>query len=549
MSYREQGMGVSATFLIPSAKLQSCSPKGVTLEKRLHEFLMTRFGGYTTSSADLHGYWVSPGGESCYGEHREYRVFLNGGEGALGLKRFLAKIAAEIDEQCICYSSGDRSCFVFPPEPPEATRNSRVLFVTPSEVSSGEAVTALHMGEDLAAKGWSVRFLSSRFTGDFLAPRLGDRVTVLGRDLAENRRCWEGVLDDFQPGNVVFADYPLLSFAGAAAPLWDSDWEEALPGAETALFTLDHLGYAQRPGLVFFGPPHETIGVQRIQPLPPGIRILLPCPLHDPEHSPLRGHPFRLPGLNGAANPNGADARERRLRSGDELLVLHFVSHWACDAARLIESPYYSLFPEWLVRHLSGAGRPVTVISVNNGALLPELESDGVRIVNARPMPPTDFEALLAAADLVLTENRISVSLARAISMLRPAAVLRNTRSVLDISRQGPAEAAVFAEHMERARIGSVFPFEVFPIWSRADLELLGIFNETRLGGAFDEIEFFGGEASARQLHQLLTDPSARARMREAQLSYLRRLESLPSCSQVFSPAAADRTALATSAM
>ena len=542
-------MGVTATFLIPSAKLKSCRPKGVTVEKRLHEFLMTRFGGYTTSSADLRGYWVSPDGESCYGEHREYRVLLNGSKNVLGLKRFLAEIAAEIDEQCIYYSNGDQTCFLFPPEPLESSRHRKALFVTPSEVSSGEAVTALHMGEDLAAKGWSVRFLASRFTADFLAPRLGDRVTVLGTDMAENRRRWERVLHEFQPGHVVFADYPLLSFGGAAAPLWDADWEEALPLADAALFTLDHLGYAQRQGLVFFGPPHETIGVQRIQPLPPWIRILLPCPLHDPEHSALRGHPFRLRSLNGAAAPHGGDARQRHLRSADELLVLHFVSHWACEAARLIESPYYSLFPEWLVRHLRGIGRPVTVMSVNNGALLPELESDGVRIVNVRPMAPSDFEALLAAADLVLTENRISVSLAKAIGMLRPAAVLRNTRSVLDISREGPAEAAAFAGLMERERIGSVFPFEVFPIWSRADLELLGIFDESCLGGAYAEIELFGGEVSASQLHQLLTDPSARARMREAQLSYLRRLESLPSCSEVLSPAPAVRTAPAWSSI
>src|SRR5689334_2959140 len=100
MSYREQGMGVTATFLIPSAKLESGGLNGVTVERRLHDFLIRRFGGYTISSADLRGYWVSPRGESCYGEHREYRVFLNGGKGALGLKRFLAEVAAEIGEQC-----------------------------------------------------------------------------------------------------------------------------------------------------------------------------------------------------------------------------------------------------------------------------------------------------------------------------------------------------------------------------------------------------------------------------------------------------------------
>jgi Family of unknown function (DUF6365) len=432
------------------------------------------------------------------------------------------------------------------PESFESSRKSAVLFVTPSEVSSGEAITTLHMGEELAAEGWTVRFLASAFTARFLTPRLGDRVTILGRDLAENRRRWEEALDDFRPAHVIFADYPLLTFAAAAAPLWGADWEQTLPVADAEIFTLDHLGYAQRPGLVFFGPPHETIGIQRIQPLPPWIRILLPCPPHDPEHSSLSGYPFRVRTLHGVAGQHGDDVRQQYIRSRDEFLVLHFVSNWACDAALLIKSPFYSLFSEWLVRHLRGVGRPVTVLSVNNGVLLPELTSEGVRILNAPPMSPSAFEELFAAADLVLTENRISVSLAKAIGMLRPAAVLRNTRSLLNISTQGPTEATVFAELMERARIGSVFEFEVFPIWSRADLERLGIFDESCLGGAYGEIELFGGEASAGQLHQLLTDQSARARMREAQLSYLRRLESLPSCSDVLSLATV-RTVLASS--
>jgi hypothetical protein len=114
MSYREQGMGATAVFLIPAAKLQRCYGTGPTVERRLHDYLLAQFGGYTTSAANLCGYWVSPTGESHYGEHREYRVFLNGGKRTLSLKRFLAEVAAEIDEQCICFANGHRSCFIFP---------------------------------------------------------------------------------------------------------------------------------------------------------------------------------------------------------------------------------------------------------------------------------------------------------------------------------------------------------------------------------------------------------------------------------------------------
>jgi len=113
-SVREQGIGPSAVFLIPATKLTFCDEQGLTLEQRLHNFLLSRFGGYTTSAANLCGFWVSPSGEHFYGEHREYRVFMNGGKSTLSLKLFLAEIASEIDEQCICFASGDSSCLIFP---------------------------------------------------------------------------------------------------------------------------------------------------------------------------------------------------------------------------------------------------------------------------------------------------------------------------------------------------------------------------------------------------------------------------------------------------
>ncbi len=413
-----------------------------------------------------------------------------------------------------------------------------ILFVTPSRVSSGEGVTALHMAEWLSAEGCKVHFLASEFTGALIRTRLPNVVSTLGPDLQTNQRTWETIVSKFQPAAVVFADYPLLAFRSGTAPLRDEAWETGLDRIDAELFTLDHLGYAQRSRIVFFGPPQDTLGLERIPPIPSDMHVLLPCPLHDPDNTALRGCPFRYWNLHPEQNQlKSLDTRSPYVRSAEELLVLHLTSHWVCRAAELLRHPYYSLLPEVISGFLFGLARPVTLLSVNNGSLLPQVDSGNVRIVNAGTMDPAQYERLLVASDLVITENRISVSLGKAICLLRPCAILHNSYSIRDITEGKPGSSRIWPEKMERTRCGSVFPFEVFPIWSRGDLEELGIFDETCLKGAFAAVEIFGGEPTARQLQNLLTDESRREGMRAAQRSYLRRLLSLPTPRQVLAEA------------
>jgi hypothetical protein len=413
-----------------------------------------------------------------------------------------------------------------------------VLFVTPSQVSSGEAVTALHMAEWLAAEGCRLHFLASEFTGNFVRSRLGNNVSPLGHDLKANQHAWYSILHELRPAAVVFADYPLLAFRSGTVPLRDKTWEQSLDRIDAGLFTLDHLGYAQRSRIVFFGPALTTLGFENILPIPASMRVLLPCPLHDPDHSLLRGIPFRYWKQSTEQDQAAfASTRGHYVRSDEELLVLHLSSQWAHTAAELLQHPYYSLLPEMISGFLSGLGRPVIFLSVNNGRLLPQVESTNVRTINAKPVDPAEFERLLLVSDLVVTENRISVSLAKAICQLRPCAVLHNSYAILEIAERKTGSALLWAEKMEHARFGSVFPFEVFPIWSRADLQELAIFDATCLGGAFAAVEIFGGEASSRQLQALLADSRTREAMRAAQQAYLRRVESLPTPQQVLAGA------------
>jgi hypothetical protein len=80
---------------------------------------------------------------------------------------------------------------------------------------------------------------------------------------------------------------------------------------------------------------------------------------------------------------------------------------------------------------------------------------------------------------------------------------------------------------MEAARTGSVFPFDVFPIWSREELGLLGLFDRNSIGDAFEQLEIYEG-ASGIQLRRLLADAEARCQLRERQSSYVDRLTALP---------------------
>jgi hypothetical protein len=405
----------------------------------------------------------------------------------------------------------------------------RVLFVTPSELSSGEAITALHMAERIRARGGRCACLASPFTAQFLEPRLGQRVTRLTADIRRNREAWERSLRTLRPHAVVFADYPLLFFSNAITPLADDRWVESLAALEALPITLDHLGFAQRAMSMFFGPPHLSMHGETMPELPPRMRVLLPCPMQSPDPvAGRRGTPFRFWDLPFVMS----DAERRVWRRGyvDEasLLVVHTTSNWAWRIARDWRLPHYRFLSEFLAHYLGDLPAPVTVVSVNNGDLLPRSGVARVRIHNSGVLSPDTYERLLAAADLVITDNAISLTAGRAVCSLTSVALLHNPRRLIAIVDAGEPEPRRMALAMERARRGSVFPFEVFPIWSEKEIDQLGLFRENPITEAMAKVDLFGGEASRRLLHQLLTDSDRQAVLRARQAAYVERLGALP---------------------
>ena len=140
---------------------------------------------------------------------------------------------------------------------------------------------------------------------------------------------------------------------------------------DAALVTLDHLGYAQREMRVNYGPPHLSLHSE-CTPVPSNrMAVLLPCPMNAPDRSATRlGTPFRYQEFP----TRGATPERARVRStyapATSHLVVHATPNWSWRIADDWHLPHYPLFDRVLEQLFSTVGRPVTVVSVNNGALL-----------------------------------------------------------------------------------------------------------------------------------------------------------------------------------
>jgi hypothetical protein len=251
--------------------------------------------------------------------------------------------------------------------------------------------------------------------------------------------------------------------------------------------------------------------------------------MHDPSEIPGRkGVPFRWwrPHV-GATKSVWEEYRRELTGEAGGLLIFHSTPNWASRFAKAFHLPYYSFLPSILAHYLRDLPGPITVASVNDGNLLPSLAHPTIRILNLGSLTQSDYESLLLASDLMITENAVSVGLARAIHYLRPCAVIRNSYSLAQLLEQADQPIRRFLLDMEGVKAGSVFPYEVFPIWGQQELEELGLFRHNSAAQAFAHIEIFGGPSTQKMLQGLLTNEAMRGELQSAQQTYLRGLGSL----------------------
>ena len=401
--------------------------------------------------------------------------------------------------------------------------------VTPVREGSGETITSLHMAEDLASKGHIVAFLASDFARRFIEEQFSNRIFLLTEYGPRNHSLWNSTLRQFRPDVIVFADYPLMFFNGGTAPLAsEPGWVKSLQTLNVCLVTLDHFGFAQREAGLFLGPPHLGLHYQEFPPQPASMHILLPCPMHEPgEVKGRRGLLFRYRNLPFRPQNKALRAvRQQYLESRDDFLIFHFVPSWAWRHASALGLTFYKHLSKIFGHYFGKLGRRVTIVSVNNGGLLGSSTNAKVRIINLKPVAKGHFESLLFGSDLVLTENKLSISLGKAICGLQSCASLKNSHRLVDLMGHvdGTLREAIIA--MESARLGAVFPFEVFPTVGREQLDEIGLYRAIPLLKVFGNLKFMAGKKRFT-VPDVLTDQKIRASLRSHQKSYVRKLRRL----------------------
>ncbi len=113
MKSMERSLGTRAAFLLPSLKLKGLTSEGPTFEQSVHEFLLAHFDGYTATAGNLFGYWKDDGAGSTYGEHRQFSVAMVDERKLSELKEYLARLARQMDEECIYLETGGSASLIY----------------------------------------------------------------------------------------------------------------------------------------------------------------------------------------------------------------------------------------------------------------------------------------------------------------------------------------------------------------------------------------------------------------------------------------------------
>ena len=397
----------------------------------------------------------------------------------------------------------------------------RILFVAPHPFSSGEAMTALHSAGQAERRGAAVRFFAAPQNARLFAGQFPPaRVTDMTADGSTNRRRLAALVAEFRPRAIVFCDYAILPEWAGAMPLASEPWIDQLDGIDAELFTFDHMGLEQ---------PGCGARPARRPRQPDRMRVLLPCPMHEPSSPPARrGVPFRYWMPRRVADAEREAARRPFVPPSGGHLVFHAVSSWAWKIARGKGALYYDVLPAILESYLADLPHPVTIVSVNNGSLLPAAPRGKVRIVNRPPLAVGEYERLLAASDLVLTENCFSSTLGKAVCIGVPAVAWQNRFDAKALHGEAGDDAPLALVDLLRRSPAAIEPWLVFPLLSFDWEPHLRVLDGNSIGRAFLRLEIFGGRATSEALRGVLLESPVRRRMQEDARRYAHDMRRLP---------------------
>ncbi|HXU12738.1 MAG TPA: DUF6365 family protein [Candidatus Binatia bacterium] len=454
-----------------------------------------------------------------------------------------------------------------------AQQRVRALFVTPTWMATGETAAALVLADSIVAGGGEAWFLASGPAAQILRPKFGDRVQEMTGDLASNQHHWRRMVEEVEPNVVVFSELRsiLALRLNRQYPLADLSWLRELNEVDALLVALDHVGstpsvqkvMGRLSGHAFF-----RLISNAWRPIFERMVILLPCPLHEPGKVEGRqGHPYRSMAMPARLDPAiRAQVRARYLGEDDAedgRLIFHSVPRWSYRLAKALKAPLYEHLSEILAEYVADVEAPVTIVSVNDGTLLRRSPNKALRVVNLAGLPLAEFDALMLSSDMVLTENIVSLTLAKTVGNA-PGVAFVNTSTLKEILAREPegSEIRRLALQMERTRAGSVYPHVMYPIKQQdkagaAAPSRRRLFNAAapslpmpeemiRAGSLpsspFIRAELYGGQATRDLFRGLLTDPARMAAVRAEDEAFIARQNALEDGSDVLKRLLSGRT-------
>ncbi|MEV0135690.1 DUF6365 family protein [Dactylosporangium sp. NPDC050688] len=394
----------------------------------------------------------------------------------------------------------------------------RVLFIAPSRLSRGDATIAADLARGLPRPTYNSGFHVGFVAAAEAVPQLHDlgmpALPLSGATPAENLTVLDRIVKGFGPDVLVLADAYAVQqsnpWSGLTVGLLRERYGRPVAGVDrlgwqAAGYTADCYGGAQLhlPPLlddcdlvIQPGPPHPaapgTAGVA-VAALPPGG---------------LRGGGLRDSGQRADTAPDGRPT------------VFLVNSAWeyrnrqrSMPVAQLIDA-----LPAVLHSHLAALGRPLRVVHVGPRRWR-FTAADHLDYQHFNRMPYAMFQARLAAADVFVTTNALSMTLAQAVLGGVPALLLDNHE------RLGPDGLPGWLSGVA-PQLRSAHPYRVAPLGWHDLLEPL--LSAGPYGGCFATAGIFDRTAVLDALGTLLDDEPARDALRRRQSDYRAELAGLP---------------------
>jgi hypothetical protein len=392
----------------------------------------------------------------------------------------------------------------------------RLLFLGLGHLSNGDVSIAADFARQLPADQFRVGFVTAPAVAPYVRALGLEAYPLDGRLPQDNLATFDRLVAELRPDLLVAADAFTLDYSTAWSGLSMSLLRHRY---DLPLASFDQYDYPAANYVVDFYAGHRT----RFP------RLLDECDLlirNSPLNRPVPGAPG-APGVIVTRMVCGGSAPMRAARPRrDPPTVFLANSRW--EYVNVVRSPGLAqlvrVMPRVLHSHLAGLGRPLRVVHVGPAPWdFPVAPQVDYRYVDR--LPPPEFHARLAEADLFLTGNAVSVTLTQAVLAGVPSLLLQNHKilKVAELVRQGsaPAWLAEAASGLDAA-----YPFRVYP-WGWHEF-LSPVLSDNPYLDCFLTAGVFERRRVLAAMTGLLDDSAVRDRLRDRQAVLLDALDRLP---------------------